>query len=103
MPFFALPSRLRTLLLGAACLLPLAGCDGGARDAHAEGNAQVAGQLAEREARHFELYMQYRAVFDRPRRLLSDALQDDVDLPSGALHFLSGYAGACSMPGAGSD
>lgn len=103
MPLSTLPYRLRTLLLSAACLLPLAGCDGAARDAHAEGNAVVPGQLAEREARHFELYTQYRGVFDRPRRLLSDALQDDTELPPGGMRFLSGYAGACSMLGAGSD
>lgn len=97
------PFRLYALLLGACCVLPLAGCDRAAR-ASAGGNEGFSLQpLAEREQRHFDLYQHYRGVFDRPRRPLSDALQDDVDPPPAPVQFISGDIRACSFRGVASD
>lgn len=90
------PYCLRALLLGC-CILPLVACDGGLPGARGEDEAHVPQPLAEREARHFDFYMQYRAVHDRPRRLDGDALQDGVEPTLATIQFLSGDAGACSI------
>ena len=95
------PHCLRALLLGACCILPLAGCDGGARDAHAApgGGTPIRQSLAEREARHFDFYMQYRSLFDRPRHRLSDGLQDETRLMDASMRFGPGEADTCFSRG----
>lgn len=103
-----IPDGLRTLLLGACCLALLAGCDAGLADARADEGGPASFAVlpsAEREARHYDLYIQYRAGFDRPRHAYSGALQDDGDQPTlqDAMLWLSSAAAACITRGSSGD
>lgn len=99
-----MPYCLRALLPGACSLMLLAACEphAGMTQSDAATPASYADRvLAEREARHFDMYKRYRAEHDRPRHLLTGALQDDADAPMlhNAVMTLRGASAACSRLG----